>query len=420
MDPYIVLISVVGTVVLLTAWLPLVLSRLPLSLPIVCILLGVMFAWFPLVDVAVFNPLENRYVTERLTEFVVIVALMGAGLKLDRPLGFRSWMVTWRLLGIAMPLTILAVAIWGWGFLHLSVASALLLGAVLAPTDPVLASDVQVGPPGSGDEDEVRFALTSEAGLNDGMSFPFVYLAIAWAASGTGSVEILSHWFLVDVVWKLAAGVAIGWIMGRVLGGITFGLPKRAQLAQTRDGFVALGIACLCYGVTEMAHGYGFIAVFVAALTLRSAERNHEYHENLHSFAEQIERLLMMALMVCFGAVLANGGFVSALTWPIVGSALAIVFILRPLAGWISLWGVPQSRPHKAIIAFFGIRGLGSFYYLAFATGRADFSDSGTVWATLFLVVLISIVIHGIAVTPTMAWVDKAANRKTGQRPLLD
>lgn len=417
MDPYIVLISVVGTVVLLTAWLPLILNRLPLSLPIVCILLGVLFALFPLVDVAVFNPLENRYVTERLTEFVVIVALMGAGLKLDRPLGFRSWMVTWRLLGIAMPLTILAVAILGWGFLHLSVASALLLGAVLAPTDPVLASDVQVGPPGSGDEDEVRFALTSEAGLNDGMSFPFVYLAIALAASGQGSVEILSHWLLVDVVWKLAAGVAIGWIMGRVLGRITFGLPKRAQLAQTRDGFVALGIACLCYGVTEMAHGYGFIAVFVAALTLRSAERNHEYHENLHSFAEQIERLLMMALMVGFGAVVAGSGFVSGLTWPIVGAALAIVFILRPVVGWISLWGGPQPRAHRAIIAFFGIRGLGSFYYLAFATGRADFSDSETVWATLFLVVLISIVIHGIAVTPTMAWVDRAAKRKKDLHP---
>lgn len=414
MDPYIVLISVAGIVVLLTAWLPLVLSRLPLSLPIVCILLGVMFAWFPIVDIAVFNPLENRYVTERLTEFIVIVALMGAGLKLDRPLGFRSWMVTWRLLGIAMPLTILAVAILGWGFLHLGAATALLLGAVLAPTDPVLASDVQVGPPGSGEEDEVRFALTSEAGLNDGMSFPFVYLAIALAASGTGTVDILSHWFLIDIVWKIGSGVAIGWILGRILGGITFRLPETAQLAQTRDGFVALGITCLCYGVTEMAHGYGFIAVFVAALTLRSAERNHEYHENLHSFAEQIERLLMMALMVGFGAVLANGGFVSALTWPIVGAALAIVFILRPVAGWISLWGGPQSRPHKAIIAFFGIRGLGSFYYLAFATGRADFTDSETVWATLFLVVLISITIHGIAVTPTMAWVDRAANRKTG------
>ncbi len=220
------------------------------------------------------NPLENRYITERMTEFVVIVALMGAGLKLDRPVGWRSWMITWRLIGIAMPLTIAGIALLGWELLGLGLASALLLGAALAPTDPVLASDVQVGPPQSGEEDDVRFALTSEAGLNDGLSFPFVYLAIAISLSHVTGEPWLRQWLLVDVVWKLAAGIGVGWLVGKVMGYLTFRLPKRAQLSRSGDGFVALGITCLGYGLTELANGYGFVGVFVAALTLRSGNAN--------------------------------------------------------------------------------------------------------------------------------------------------
>ena len=206
MDLYVLLLAVFGAVVLLTAWLPMVLKDWPLSLPIICIALGVLLVWSPLAPILGSNPLENRYVTERMTEFVVIVALMGAGLKLDRPLGWHSWLITWRLIGVAMPITIAAIALLGWGWLGLDLASALLLGAALAPTDPVLASDVQVGPPKSGEEDEVRFALTSEAGLNDGLSFPFVYLAIAVSLSQMTGKSWFREWLLVDVVWKLAAG----------------------------------------------------------------------------------------------------------------------------------------------------------------------------------------------------------------------
>ena len=187
MDTYIVLITLLGVIILLTAWLPMVLRKLPLSLPILAILLGVAFSTSSLSPV-VTNPLENKELTKRLCEFVVIVALMGAGLKLDRRIGWRRWKVTWRLLGIAMPLTIAGIALIAATVLNVPIASAILLGAVLAPTDPVLASDIQVGPPSTGNEDEVRFSLTSEAGLNDGLSFPFVYLAIAVAAAPTFGV----------------------------------------------------------------------------------------------------------------------------------------------------------------------------------------------------------------------------------------
>jgi NhaP-type Na+/H+ or K+/H+ antiporter len=361
----------------------------------------------PVSYVAAANPLENRLLTERLTEFAVIVSLMGAGLKLDRPLNWQSWMTTWRLLAIAMPLTIAGIAFLGWSILGLGIASAILLGAALAPTDPVLASDVQVGPPNSKDEDEVRFALTSEAGLNDGLSFPFVYLAIAIALSQETGEPWLANWLAIDVVWKLAAGIAMGWLTGKLLGHLAFRVSKRTQLSRTRDGLIAIGITCLCYGLTELANGYGFLAVFVAALTLRSVERQHSYHTELHTFTEQIERLFMMVILVCFGAAIAEGTVFGALDWPVIAVALLTVLVIRPLSGLIGLATSPHPRDEKAVIAFFGIRGLGSFYYLAYALGQATFDKPEILWVTVCVVVLISIILHGMTVTPVMGAIDR-------------
>ena len=277
----------------------------------------------------------------------MIVALMGAGLKLDRPVSWRGWESTWRLIGIAMPLTIAAIALLGWAFLGLGIAAALLLGAALAPTDPVLASDVQVGPPQSGKEDEVRFALTSEAGVNDGAAFPFVYLAIAIALSQASGEPFFVDWFLFDVIWKIAAGVGIGWVGGKVMGYLTFRLPNRAGLSQPKDGLVALGITCLAYGSTEMLHGYGFLAVFIAAVAFRSVERRHQYHKNLHDFTEQIERLLMMVLLVCFGAAIAEGSIFGALSWRVVAAAALVLVVIRPLCAWLGACRISRASAGK-------------------------------------------------------------------------
>jgi NhaP-type Na+/H+ or K+/H+ antiporter len=157
--------------------------------------------------------------------------------------------MTWRMLAFAMPLSILGIALVGGWLLGLGVAAALLLGAALAPTDPVLAADVQVGPPRSGEEDEVRFTLTAEAGLNDGLAFPFVNLAVAFVAHGELAGPWLAHWAVEDVLWKLAAGGGVGWVVGRVLGWLTFRMPNRAGLSRTGEGFVALGITFLAYGL---------------------------------------------------------------------------------------------------------------------------------------------------------------------------
>lgn len=177
-DPYIVALTVAGVLIALVAWLPLALRRLPISLPIVCIAIGAVIFSTPS---AGFDPSPSAYpyITERMTEIVVIIALMGAGLKIDRVFSIKDWGMAWRLLFITMPLSILAIMGVGIWVLGTGLVASLLLAASLAPTDPVLAADVQVGSPKEGGEDTVRFALTSEAGLNDGFAFPFVHLAIA-------------------------------------------------------------------------------------------------------------------------------------------------------------------------------------------------------------------------------------------------
>lgn len=422
-DPYILMLAGFGVIVLLTAWLPMVLKELPLSLPILCVGLGALL--FSLVKKGEApSPQAHLELTERVTEFVVIVALMGAGLKLDKTLALATAGLTWRLLGLAMPLTILAIALLAHGLLGTSVAAALLLGAALAPTDPVLASDVQVGAPGQGQEDEVRFTLTAEAGLNDGLAFPFVHLALLLAAAGVtgatgfgglglegGSVDIL-HWLTVDVGWRLAAGIAMGWAVGRGLGWLTFRMPNRARLSHTGDGFVALGITVLAYSATEMVHGYGFLAVFVAAVAFRSTERRHQYHEKLHEFVEQIERLLMMVLLVLFGGALATGGLLRDIGWPLVAFALLTLLVVRPVVGWISLLGRREPVAEKAIIAFFGIRGIGSVYYLAYALNRVDLAEANLLWQAVALVILISIGLHGTTVTPLMRLIDRRRSRR--------
>lgn len=403
-DPYILFLLGLGALVILVSWAPKGLQRAPLSLAILCVGIGV--AVFSL-DWLSFDPDPRTWdtVTERMAELVVIVSLMGAGLKLDRRLGWKAWGPTWRLLAIAMPITIALVAWLGVGALGFSLPMALLLGASLAPTDPVLAADVQTGPPRSGEDSEVRFHLTAEAGLNDALAFPFVNLAIVAAAGGLALGPQLAEWALVDVVWKLAAGLGMGVLVGRGLGWLMFsGRPN--ALAGVADGLVALGATLLAYALTELVHGYGFLAVFVAALTIRNAERDHAYHQELHDFAEQVEKLLMLLLLVLFGGAIANGLF-AALTWTDGLVALAILLLVRPVAGYLSLIGAPLRRREKAAIAFFGIRGIGTVYYVAYGLNHGDFGSSERLWAVVGLVILGSIVLHGVSSTPLLRLAER-------------
>ncbi|MPY71580.1 MAG: sodium:proton antiporter [Alphaproteobacteria bacterium] len=406
MDWYVVLLACLGLLILAVAWLPAYLRRLPLSLPIICVGFG--YALFSAPGAGA-GPdlLDHPHLTERLTELVVIVSLMGAGLRLNRDVGRRRWMTAWRLLAVTMPLTIVAVALLGWWALGLAPATAMLLGAVLAPTDPVLASEVQVGPPDEADEDEVRFGLTSESGLNDGLAFPFVNLAIAMAASGAAPGMWTLEWLAVDVAWKTAAGIAVGALAGQGLSWAIF-----RWIDEAGDSLVALGITFLAYGLAELAQGYGFLAVFVAALTLRRWERTHHYRAELHVFAEQVERMLMMVLLVVFGGAVA-GGLLAPLTWPGALVGLALLLVLRPAAGLAGLAGSGRPLRERLAISFFGIRGVGSVYYLSHAFNQGKFeAEADALFALVGFIVLVSILLHGMTAAPVMRHL--AAIRRRG------
>lgn len=403
--------AIAGVAALLAGLLPRLLEGRPLSLPVLFLGLGMLVYALPL-DLPAPDPLEHKVLAQHLAEVCVIVALMGAGLKLDRRVGWRRWSSTWRLLAIAMPVTILGVAVLGWWWAGLPVAAALLLGSALAPTDPVLASDVQVGEPTEDEdsEDEVRFALTSEAGLNDALAFPFVYLAIVLAKK-----ESLLEWFGVDVLYKLAVGLLLGLGIGWLLGKLFFRAAKDAvRLAKHAEGFVALAATFLAYGVTELAGGYGFLAVFVCAVSIRASERDNRYQQVLHDFTEQIERLLTVLLLLLFGGAVVNG-LLSELTWRAAAVGLMLLFVLRPLAAWLSLRGSPGSKGEHAVIAFFGIRGIGSFFYLAYATAEATFAEAEELWALVGFVVIVSVVVHGVSATPIMERLDRRHERTPDQ-----
>ena len=404
LDPYKVVLLVAGMALLGAAWLPHLLRRRALSFPVLYVGLGAALYATGL-PLPAPDPLREGAAVERLTELTVLVALLGAGIRIDTRFSWRGWRATWHLLVFGMPLTILGGALIGYGFLGYGLAAAALLGAVLAPTDPVLASDLQVGAPGEGGEDAVRFTLTSEAGLNDALAFPFVWLAVALAAAGSPGDVDWSRWLGVDVLWRLGGALAVGWAIGYALMHVVFRVEREQGLSSTGDGLTALAIVLIVYGVAELLHTYGFLAVFVAAVVIRNYEHDHDYHGTLNLFAEQCERLLIALLLIGFGGALVTG-LLASLTWREWFAALAVVLVLRPVGGWLCLRGTRLSGRERWAIAIFGVRGIGSFYYLAFAFNHARFEEAERLWAFTGLVVLLSLLLHGLTAKPVMRQLD--------------
>jgi NhaP-type Na+/H+ or K+/H+ antiporter len=435
---------VAGLCLLLAVILPQALRSLAVSAPMVLVGIGLLIGLFPIPGEFSLDPVDDRTVILHVTELAVLVALMGVGLALDRPLRLHkwrtwtSWSATWRLLAVAMPISIAAVALLGWAVVGLGPAAALLLGAVLAPTDPVLASDVQVGGPmladdleeleeGLADEDgetaqrldEVRFALTSEAGLNDGLAFPFVYLAILIAAGGFGLAdagEWLGWYLLGKVVIGVVVGIAAGWALGR----IAFRSNRPAlRLAEQGEPLLALAALLASYGAAELVGGYGFLAVFACAMAMRASERAHDYHRAMHEVIERLERLITLAVLLFLG-IATTRGLLSDLTWSSVLVGVAAIFVIRPLAGWVALAVLPRAeerpggmdRGDRMAVAFFGVRGVGSLYYLAYAAGEAEFDSLPWLWSTVGFTIVLSVLVHGVSAKPWLARVDARRGAK--------
>jgi sodium/hydrogen antiporter len=248
--------------------------------------------------------------------------------------------------------------------------------------------------------------LTSEAGLNDGLAFPFVTLAVMLAQ---GPLVQWWHWIGLDLIAGMVMGAAIGWIGGWFMGWAMFRLPW-LKLADTGDGLVAIGVVLIAYATAQIAGANGFVAVFVTAVSVRASEPEATFQRAMSRFAEQVERVLVMLVLVLFGWALGDG-LLGALTWDGVLLAAALIFVLRPVAAWIGFLGMDLEWDAKALMAFFGIRGIGTLFYMQYAFFHADFGNHQLLWSVVAFVVLSSIVLHGMTSAPLM----RLAQRKLEQ-----
>lgn len=399
-----------------------VLKRLPLSTSLLYLLVGVGLGRL---GIGQLDPFEQVALLEYLTEIVVIISLFTAGLKLRASFKDPQWRIAVRLAVLGMVFTVGLVAVAGVFLLGLPLGAAVLLGAVLAPTDPVLASDVQLESPFQ--RDRLRFGLTGEAGFNDGTAFPFVMLGLGLLGQhplGAG----LWRWVAVDVAWAVFGGLGVGALLGNVIGRLVLYLRRTHREAVGLDDFLALGLIALSYGTALALHTYGFLAVFAAGLALRSIEtrstrgrapeevrelaRSAGEHESTHAesapaymasavlgFNEQLERMGEVMMVVLLGILLAR----TPLPLEVVWFAPLLLLVIRPVSVMLSLAGSGTSGPQRWLMSWFGIRGIGSLYYLFYSLNHGvDATLARRLEPLVLTVVAISIFVHGLSVTPLM------------------
>lgn len=393
LSSYHIVLAIVGCAILFAHWLPRWISGREPAASALLIGAGYLaFAFIPGTP-SPFNPVNSPKIWEMTSEICVVIGLFGVGIRIDSLRVWKNWQATVRLLVIAMPLTIAALAFVGMAAAGMTLATGLLLGAVLAPTDPVLASDVQVGKPLEGGEHPVRFTLTTEAGLNDGLAFPFLYLAMAVIAAGGWSIGLIGEWLVVDVAYRITVGLISGLVLGWMLARLLFDFPRENALSKTESGLVAFAGVMIIYGVTELVEGFGFIAVFVAGLTLRRSETNHEYHAKLHDFVEALERALTALLLVALGAAIP--ALLPFFTLQVAVISLVLLFVIRPAAAWLALSRTTLPSRERFVVAFYGIRGIGSIYYLAYAATHITLPNAEQLWAIVAFTIVISTMLHG-------------------------
>jgi NhaP-type Na+/H+ or K+/H+ antiporter len=448
--------AVVGLLLLVMALGDSLLSRLPLSTSMAYLAVGVAISPLWLGWTAASLASDTKML-EHVAEVVVLLSLFGSGLKMSLGLSDGRWLLPVRLAFVAMLATVALIALVGVVGLGLPLGAAILLGGMLAPTDPVLASDVQLAKPT--DRDRLRFALTGEAGLNDGTAYPFVLLGLGLLGLHDLGPS-LWRWFALDVAWGVGAGIGIGAVLGTLVGRLVLYLRRTHKEAVGLDNFLALGLIGLTYGAASLAAGYGFLAVFAAGVALRrleqrasaagasgepsrpraatvaarrqrSAEIAAEAHADpdlshaekaathvrhapafmahaMLSFNEQIERIGEVAAVVAIGMLLWAVEWRSV-SWPFVA---VLMLVIRPLSVAIGLVGSRTSASQRGLIGWFGIRGVGSLYYLAYAMNHGLAKDMAAQMAALVLpVVVVSIVVHGVSVTPLMSFYERRKSR---------
>lgn len=411
-DIYILDLLIIGLLLLVvtlgSGWI----KRLPLSFALIYLLVGIFLGSEGLGMIQLReNNIFNAKVLERLTEFVVIVSVFSCGLKIINPLRWRVWNITARLIGFLMPISILGLAIVGRLFLGMNWGEAILLGAILAPTDPVLASEVQLTD--INDTDELRFGLTSEGGLNDALAFPFVYFGI-YAIKDHNWHNWLKHWIIVDLIWAIASAIIMGFLVAKLIVWIDQKLQKKRFVDAIMEDFIAISAILLTYSLTEVINGYGFLAVFVAGLTVRDSYRDPHKPMAQLEFIEQLEKLLEIGTILLLGSILLWQPMFNYASQSFIVIVL-LFLVIRPVGAWISTINQRPLRSHRRsfhpatrwLFGWFGIRGVGSLYYLAYALSHgldSDFSEQIS-WIT-YTTIVVSVILHGISATPLMNWYE--------------
>ncbi len=352
-------------------------------------------------DVRWLDPVGSPEPIVRITEIALVVALFANGVRIDRELRLRRWQPTVRLLALTMPAMIGAVALLGDWLLGLSAGAAIMLGAAMAPTDPVLAGDVGETRPGE-QEPEPEFAITSEASLNDGLAAPFVLLGLLVARDDLGDVASWASWIGIDLLGRSAIGVAAGLAVGALAGTFVPRLREGGRVTTAYDGLLTAGLALLAFGAGQALGGHGFLSAFVGGVAFRRREATHATHGEVHEGAERLERLLelVVLLLVATSATLALFESPGVEGWLL---ALLVVVVVRPVLGYLSLLGTSvEGRGERLYVAWFGVRGVGTLYYaaVAVATGALATGEAAVVWWTALAAVLVSIVLHGLTSGP--------------------
>lgn len=416
----------VGGLLLVMGLTASILKRSPITSAIIYLAVGLLVGPSAL-DLFHFNPLKQAGLLESLTEVAVLISLFSAGIKMPAPFSFTRWRTPILLATVSMAITVAMVAAFACYVLGMPLGAGVLLGAIVAPTDPVLATDIQIRHPG--DHDQLRFTLTCEAGMNDGSAFPFVMLGLGLLGlHDIGDFGI--NWLLVDVLWATLAGIAIGVVAGVALAHAGWKLRSKPHQHELMDDFLGLGLIGVVYGLTAMVNGWGFLAVFFAAVALRQTELKLALAARLafdasktqqlaiaagnprpdpvplptvsHGslvFKEHLERLSEVVLVLLIGGSL----YLNSWTWAAVGLSLFLFVVVRPLSIVISLLGTHTTWRMRGLTGWFGVRGIGSLYYLMYAIqhGLPEALSLQLIQMTL-IVVTLSILLHGTSVKPLL------------------
>lgn len=420
---------IVGVLLIVVGLTDTLRRELPVSTSAIYVLAGYLLGpeAFGLLDLRL---ARDAVLLERLSEAAVLVSLFAVGLRLRAPLTDRIWRTPFLMATLAMVLTIGMLVGLGLG-LGLSLGSAVLLGAVLAPTDPVLASEVQVQH--SHDRDRLRFSLTGEGGLNDGAAFPFVMLALGLLGLHELG-EFGLRWWGVDVLWATVGGVGLGWLLGYAFSRAVVYLRREQAQALGMESFMALGLIALTYGIALALQTYGFLAVFAAGLAMRHVERTDSpsvkapdslpaqtaseaaapdqasayMAKAVLDFTLDLEKLAELTVMVIIGSLLTRAAF----TGPSLAVAIGLIFVVRPIAIYLTTLWLPLTPGQRRLAAWFGIRGVGSLYYLAFAVAHgADSPEAALVADAVLVTVALSVLLHGSTAKPVMRLYRRARGK---------